>query len=386
VWPSEALRVVSWIHQRVSLEKPIRKKLADYHSSVWPAAVVNRRTPSGVRWTILKDAMRIDHRALTRLVRPGLNVLRLTLARRWRSLRKASRALLSGSSATRLQTSHIDQNCESNYSKTYKISVVMPCFNHGEFLPEAVASVANAGWDDIELIVVDDGSTDEATRRVMDELAERGIKVIRQENKGLAAARNAGVRASQGEYILPLDADDRLRHRWIDAGIRILESNPEVGVVYGDAECFGTRNGRWSVGPFIPGQLLQWNYIHASALYRRSVWEQNQGYDGTMPVQGFEDWDFWLGALEHGWEFAYLPDVFFDYRQAEQSMITRTKGFESQIVAFVARKHGLLYLQAWKELEQERQSLKRVCRNLGRLLGSRLRKKFLTVRRKIGSG
>src|SRR5438309_8808465 len=96
-------------------------------------------------------------------------------------------------------------------SKSCKISVVMPCFNHGEFLPEAAASVARLGREDIEIVVVDDGSTDERTREVMDELAERGTKVIRQENKGLAAARNAGIAASQGEYILPLDADDRLR-------------------------------------------------------------------------------------------------------------------------------------------------------------------------------
>ena len=161
-------------------------------------------------------------------------------------------------------------------------------------------------WD-IELIVVDDGSTDERTRKEMDALPAQGIKVIRQENKGLAAARNAGIAISRGEYILPLDADDRLRSGWIDRGIRILDSNPQVGVVYGDAQCFGTRNDRWTIGPFDPDRLLQWNYIHASALYRRSVWEQNRGYDGTMPVQGYEDWDFWLGALEHGWEFAYVP-------------------------------------------------------------------------------
>jgi glycosyltransferase involved in cell wall biosynthesis len=216
----------------------------------------------------------------------------------------------------------------------------------------------------------------------MDELAERGTKVIRQENKGLAAARNAGIAASQGEYILPLDADDRLRTGWIDHGMRILESNPQVGVVYGDAEYFGTRNGRWSAGRFDPDLLLLGNYIHASALYRRAVWEQNRGYDGTMPVQGFEDWDFWLGALEHGWQFAYVPEIFFDYRQAAGSMITRTRGFESQIEAFVGTKHGFLYQRAWRELEREHASVKRTFRNLVRLLKSRFREKFLTRRRR----
>jgi glycosyltransferase involved in cell wall biosynthesis len=263
-------------------------------------------------------------------------------------------------------------------SKSCKLSVIIPCFNHGEYLLEAVASVTNLRRGDIELIVVDDGSTDARTREEMDKLAVAGIKVIRQANKGLAAARNAGILASRGEYVLPLDADDRLRPGWIEHGIRLLESDPQVGVVYGDAECFGVRNGRWNVGPFDPDRLLHWNYIHASALYRRAVWDQNHGYDGTMPVQGFEDWDFWLGAFAHGWQFAYVPEIFFEYRQAEASMITRTRGFESQVEAFLGAKHGFLYERAWRQLEREHESVKRTYRNLVRLLKSRFRTKFLT--------
>jgi glycosyltransferase involved in cell wall biosynthesis len=261
-------------------------------------------------------------------------------------------------------------------SESYKVSVIVPCFNHGEFLPEAVESVTALQRDDVELIVVDDGSTDERTRKEMDALPERGIKTIRQENKGLAAARNVGIAIAKGEYILPLDADNSLRSGYFEHGIRILDSKPKVGVVYGDAEFIGMGKGRWRVGSFERDRLLQWNYIDACAMYRRSIWEQNHGYDGTMPVQGLEDWDFWLGALEHGWEFAYVPEVLFDYRKAEQSMVTRTQGFIPQVEAFVATKHGLLYRQAWLGLERERASVKATSRNLGRLLKSRLKQKF----------
>jgi hypothetical protein len=122
-------------------------------------------------------------------------------------------------------------------------------------------------------------------------------------------------------------------------------------------------------------------------MYRRSVWEQNGGYDGTMPVQGLEDWDFWLGALEHGWEFAYVPEVLFDYRVAKESMITRAAGFEGQIQEFVAKKHGLLYREAWQQLGREhesvkaawhgeQESVKATFRNLRRLLGLRLKQKL----------
>jgi glycosyltransferase involved in cell wall biosynthesis len=260
-------------------------------------------------------------------------------------------------------------------TKSYRMSIVMPCFNHGKFLPEAVASVTKIGRDDIELIVVDDGSTDEETVEEVDKLVAQGIRVIRQGNNGPAGARNAAIRASQGAYIFPLDADDRLRSGWIDSAIAILDSDAQVGVVYGDAQCFGTRTDHWRVGSFEADKLLNWNFIHASALYRRSVWEQNSGYDLTI-LRGLEDWDFWLGAMEHGWRFAYMPEVFFEYRQAAQSLTTSTAGYQDQVREFVARKHGLLYRQAWLSLLSERQSLRWTFQNLRKLLKSRLKQRF----------
>jgi len=126
-----------------------------------------------------------------------------------------------------------------------KIVVVIACFNHGEYLPEAVASVLAAKREDVELIVVDDGSTDERTRWEIERLRADGIKVIRQENKGQASARNAAIAASSASYILPLDADNRLRSGYFEQAPRILDSQPEVGVVYADAGYIGERTGRW---------------------------------------------------------------------------------------------------------------------------------------------
>lgn len=279
-------------------------------------------------------------------------------------------------------------------NKSPKLSVVIPCFNHGEFLPEAVASVLETDRDDVEIIVIDDGSTDQRTRLEMDALAARGLNVIRQENKGLAAARNAGVGASKGEYIFPLDADDHVRPAFFDHGIRILDANPKLGVVYSDGQFIGTRSGRWVMGAFDPRRLLPDNFIPCCAVFRRVIWEQNGGYDGTMPVQGWEDWDFWLGAVERGWEFAYVPEILFDYRVADTSMITRAQARRSEVEGFVARKHGLFYRQALlqtveereslkatlsaerESVAQERESVKFTSRNLQRLLKARLRQKL----------
>ena len=264
-----------------------------------------------------------------------------------------------------------------------RVSVVIPCFNHGEFLMDAVRSVTDLNRSDLELIVVDDGSTDERTRIALAALEAGGQTVIRQDNRGLAAARNAGVCASAGEYILPLDADNRIRAAYIRRGISILDAGSRVGVVYGDAEFVGLRSGRWEIGPFDSARLLSANYIDACAIYRRAVWEQNGGYDGTMPVQGLEDWDFWIGAVAHGWEFAYVPEIVFEYRVAGDSMITRARDFGAEIEEFVCRKHGALYKKVWlsslsaeRELRRERESTVLTLRNLRRLLKLRLAKRL----------
>jgi glycosyltransferase involved in cell wall biosynthesis len=310
--------------------------------------------------------------------RTNLNQLCLVHPKQYRALETVVRAQQARLPSPVIEDDSLE-DCTDMITRTFKTSVVIPCFNHGEFLPEAVHSVIGIKRNDVELIVVDDGSTEERTRTELNSLAGLGIKVIRQENKGLAAARNVGIRASKGEYILPLDADNRLRPSYITRGVEILDANPEIGVVYGDAEYIGLRNGRWDVGSFDPNRLLHWNYIDACAIYRRSVWEQNGGYDGTMPVQGLEDWDFWLGAVEHGWKFAYVPEILFDYRKSEGSMITCSRGFERSVSDFVARKHSPLYRDAFLEVDRklrQEESIRWNLHNLRRLFRSRLIRKL----------
>lgn len=259
---------------------------------------------------------------------------------------------------------------------TARVSIIIPNYNHGEFLPEAVASVAQLKQDTAEIIVVDDGSTDERTRREVDALEVSGIHIIRQENKGLAAARNAGIAASKGEYIFPLDADDRARPAPILRAAQVLDAQPEIGVVYGDVELFGVRSAHWIAGPFNAVRLMKKNYISCSALFRRTVWEQVGGYDGTMPVQGLEDWDFWVGAYEHGWQFAYLSEPLFDYRQHHASMLTNARKFEGKINEFVAAKHGNLYRREWIRLINERESGRATISNLRRIVKARIKHKL----------
>jgi len=200
------------------------------------------------------------------------------------------------------------------------LSIVIPCHDDGELLIEAVASAERSAPERAELLIVNDGSTEPRTLEVLTTLRRAGYAVIDQENAGLAAARNSGIREARGRYLLPLDADNRLRPGFPAAAIAALDAAPEVGVVYGDRQEFGCRNHRVVVPELDLDGLLRANFVDACAVLRREVWEQCGGYDGGMPSMGWEDWDLWIGAAERGWRFHRLPDVTFDYRVRPGSM------------------------------------------------------------------
>lgn len=198
----------------------------------------------------------------------------------------------------------------------------------GEYVGDAVHSVANYnGQHSIELVIVNDGSTDGGTLKVLEELEGQGYFVLNQANSGLAAARNNGISRAKGEFIIPLDADNKIRARFIDVALERFNT-PEVDIVYGDALLFGERQGRWEIGYFDFPRLLMGNYIDACACFRKDVWDSINGYDEKMPYMGSEDWDFWLRAHLRDFEFDYVPEVLFEYRVREGSMVegARRKG------------------------------------------------------------
>jgi GT2 family glycosyltransferase len=199
------------------------------------------------------------------------------------------------------------------------LSVVIPCYNHGQFLVDAIASVERAATERCEAVIVNDGSTEPRTLEVLQILRQAGYRVIDQPNTGLSAARNRGISATRGRYILPLDSDNRLAPGSVAAALRVLDAEPQVGVVYGDRLDFGLRFGRAKVAEFDLARLLWWNFIDACAVYRREIWETCGGYDVALTV--LEDWEFWIAAAKRGWRFHRLPDVTVEYRVRPDSML-----------------------------------------------------------------
>ena len=261
-----------------------------------------------------------------------------------------------------------------------KVSIVVTCYNLGAYVQEALDSIAAyTGPAQVEVIVVDDGSTEAATRAVISGLDRSRCTVLEQSNMGLAKARNNGIALATGSYIISLDADNRIHPAFIERSIAILESVPEVGVVYGDAVYFEGRTGPWKVGAFDFTRLVQSNYIDACACYRRSIWERVGGYDEHMPHMGWEDWDFWLRCSVAGVQFRYVEEIFFDYRVRAGSMIHDTRKREAELVAYIFAKPQLRFLAP---LREQFMRLKRGSREhlsngeLVDLLTQRLRAKF----------
>jgi glycosyltransferase involved in cell wall biosynthesis len=247
-----------------------------------------------------------------------------------------------------------------------KVSIVIPCYNHGAMLREALASVEEVrNANVLEVIIVDDGSSDVETTEILNEVTESGYRVLPQSNRrGVGSARNAGIRLAKGEFILPLDSDNRLRDVYLNEAVSLLSKHPSIGVIYTDAEYFGERSGRWHVQEFNLLSLIRMNFIDACALYRKKLWEQLGGYDEQAVCMGLEDWDFWLRVAWHGGNFVHLPKIGFDYRVRRDSLIVKTRPRIPEIINHIFDKPEMACYKLLRQTDEEVQNLRGAIRAL----------------------
>lgn len=235
-----------------------------------------------------------------------------------------------------------------------RVSIVIPCFKQAHLLPEAVASVLAQTFTDWELIVVNDGSPDD-TAAVAGRLAQqnpgRRIRLVSQANQGLAMARNNGIRAATGKYILPLDADDCLEPSMLWKAVAVLEKEPETHIVYTDLLRFGDSNGIFQTGGWTLAKVAGVNQLNYCSLYRREVWERVQGYNPNL-AWGYEDWDFWIGAAERGFHARHVPEPLFRYRIKAGSMLTRAIEHDAELRARIILNHPGIYGSEYAEWAQ----------------------------------
>ena len=226
------------------------------------------------------------------------------------------------------------------------VSVVIPCYNLGEYLNEAVDSVLAQTFTDFEIVIVDDGSTDERTRALLANYQRPKTRVIRTENHGLPAARNEGARHTSGRYLCMLDADDRLEPHYMERSVEALEREPELAFVSHWLQTFGDEHWTWRPESCELADLLNTNTVNGAAMVRREVFEAAGGFDETLR-DGFEDWDFWIMLVERGYRGRILPEVLFNYRRRADSMSRdMMKGdMFARLHRVLAEKHSASYQQ-----------------------------------------
>ena len=230
------------------------------------------------------------------------------------------------------------------------ISVVIPCYNDGAYLPETIARLQQQTYTHFEIIVVNDGSTDEKTIQVLNNLSQQGIEVLHKENGRMSSARNYGVKHAKGSIIAALDADDYFHPSFFAKALAILAKKEQVAVVTSHIQLFGDfkQSAR-------PRGGNAYNFLFSSecpacAIVRKSCWDAVGGYDEHMTM-GYEDWEFYIRITRQGWLVEVIPEKLLFYRQTPGSTHKNdTIPHRKELVDYIITKHQDWYLQCLKQL------------------------------------
>lgn len=241
--------------------------------------------------------------------------------------------------------------------KSPTISIIVPCYNQAQYLPETLQSVIEQEFVDWECIIVDDGSPDN-TEVVAREWVSRDcrFKYLKKENGGLSDARNFGIRNSSGKYILPLDSDDKISSTYCKEAIEVLDNDPNIRVVCCRALLFDGDNREWHLLSYTYyNMLFVRNCLHCSCVYRRSDYDKTIGYNTNMK-KGWEDYDFWISLLNKNDRVVTLNKVHFYYRTKAVSMRTLISlQDEEQLRMQIFKNHIDKYLAEINPIEQYRE-------------------------------
>lgn len=237
-----------------------------------------------------------------------------------------------------------------------RVSIIIPCFNDGKYILEAIESVEKYKGNDAEIIIINDGSTDPQTLSNLKNLESKDYYIINQEKHGLATTSNNAIKKAKGQYILPLQADNKIKSEYISKSLKILDANPSIGVVYGDVEFIGEERGIITVSDFDMPKLLLENYIDTCAIFRKKVWEDVGGYDTKLDKLFGVNWEFWISTSKAGWSFFHLSEVSF-YCRKKKDIITlkslNSSAHKEFLNYIIFQKHADFLLSQFESIYQE---------------------------------
>lgn len=220
------------------------------------------------------------------------------------------------------------------------VSIIVPCYNQAQYLDEALQSVLNQTYQKWECIIMNDGSSDNTEEVALKWIEkDKRFQYFFKENGGVSSARNVAINQAVGEFILPLDADDRIGSTYINSALAVFKRDATLKLVYSEAEYFGDKTGSWYLPSFSIQNLARFNMIFCSALFRKKDWELVGGYDVNM-IYGIEDWEFWIAILKHGGNVFRLDTVEFYYRVKKVSRQKQLNGKTTKMMnEYMSIKH-----------------------------------------------
>lgn len=229
----------------------------------------------------------------------------------------------------------------------FLVSVIIPCYNQGGFLTECVDSVLSQSYRNIEIIIVDDGSTDN-TAIISKDLCSKDSRIFYEykENGGLPSARNYGLSRAKGQFFLPLDSDDKLSPEYIERGVRVLNSNSTISLYNTNAIVFGNINQKWKLSYLGYKYILMGNTMLPTALYRTEDVRKIGGYDEFLR-KGCEELEFFIRFLYQNDRIFHDDDYLFYYRKwGNNTMSTSAYSTnKKELFDYIYKKHIDKYVE-----------------------------------------
>jgi glycosyltransferase involved in cell wall biosynthesis len=233
---------------------------------------------------------------------------------------------------------------KKNTDRYCDVTVVMPCFNDGNYIIKALNSILNQSLNVKEIIIIDDGSDNE-TKDILKTISIDNVKIIHKKNEGVSKARNLAISMSKTEYILCLDSDDYFELTFVEKAVDILKKKPEIGIV----GCFyrAFRNDKSKIiqtkGGDVKDFLIK-NCGLGNSMFRKECWVNAGGYDESM-LNGYEDWEFSISILKNNWQMHIIKEVLFNYRLKTISRdVNALKNYDFELRKYILSKHRQLYL------------------------------------------
>ncbi|MBI34601.1 MAG: hypothetical protein CMP67_04470 [Flavobacteriales bacterium] len=229
------------------------------------------------------------------------------------------------------------------------VSIIITNYNKSEYLREAIDSALRNLNEESEVIIIDDGSTDESKEIMKSYSNHPGVRLIFKENEGVIKTRNRAVEESQGKYIIQLDGDDIMEDGFVSKALSKIQESDNIGIVYGQTSFCGSKSGKWDLGTFNLQKQLYTNQIVITALFKKDDFIKVNGYDEKFK-DGYEDWDFWLSLIKLGREVKQIDEPALKYRILDNSRNhSISSENQKELNRKIYKKHQSLYLAHFED-------------------------------------